>query len=297
MVGQDRYRRARLVLLALVTAASVAIAGKGGEGNDKGGGKPSGQSERRGNSGGAKPGKPQGQSESRGNSGGAKPGKPQGQSEGRGNSGGAKPGKPQGQSEGRGNGNGAKPGKPDGHAEGRDYGDKRRKPVTGSFAPPRGGYTAWRVRTEAVRPRPVFVERVVVLDQRGWGSGWHYGWRNKPAKQVVISTPHYVWREAMYVPVQRPFTQMGCQVRSWGGNTGAVVAHEDRELIVVRDSPEVIVVERGIAYPVYWEEPPVVYEREIYVPVRPAAVSLGLGVAGTGPGLTVGGGYSFSSTW
>ena len=300
MRSERTYPRTRIMLLVLATAASVAVAGKGGEGHGRGGGNAPGHAERSG-------GPQRGSAPHEQNRGGerakpshsAKPATPQGHT----NSG-ARPAKPAGPAANRshddngrhggsfGHGNDPAPAKAMGRSEQRVT-----RPMPSPATPFRAGAPVWKGRVEAVRGRPVFTERKVVLDQRGWGSGWHYGWRNKPVKPVVITTPHYTWHEAMYVPVQRPFSQMGCQVTLWGGDTCAVVAYEDRELVVVQDSPEVVVVESGIAYPVYWSAPPVIHEHDLYVPVRPTAVSLGLAVAGSGGGLPVAGGFSFASTW
>ncbi|MBI2297651.1 MAG: copper amine oxidase N-terminal domain-containing protein [Armatimonadetes bacterium] len=93
-----------------------------------------------------------------------------------------------------------------------------------------------------------------------------------------IRTVTRVVNNTTYVPVRAPFEQMGCQVAWHPDVQKAYIVYSDRTLIVTPGSPRVIVVSNGMSTPVVWAQPPMYFGEALFVPIRPVASGLGIGV-------------------
>ena len=136
-----------------------------------------------------------------------------------------------------------------------------------------------------------------VVDPGGWRCGW-YGGVVVGGPPVEVVCRRRRWHDEFYVSLSDPFVAIGAEVVWSPGADFAVVAYADREVICAPASPEVVVVEDGIYYPDHWTAPPVVVERELYVPVQPVSAGLGLAVNwNSNAGTSVSGGLFFSTMW
>lgn len=111
--------------------------------------------------------------------------------------------------------------------------------------------------------------------------------------RTEVTTRYHLRQNATYVPLREPFERMGGHVEWRDHDRSAVIVYHDRQVICHPGSREVIIIEGGRRHTEYWEEAPVFYGNEVFVPLRRVSAGLGLAVNFSAGAAAVGSGFFF----